>query len=128
MIEQFRIGNYFGNIEDDSIYKVTNIENEIESLTGICINEMGWQNQTHFHTIDQVVGIPINNDWLVKFGFVKMNSFIDKPTVHKDYYIFVNTNTNEVMLSNLTLPHIQFVHQLQNLYFILSNKELSLNK
>lgn len=76
---------------------------------------------------DDLWGIPLNKGWLLKFGFeykgiVGKSRFLTKYTkcgkalVYKEGYI---------LFVGVTIEHpIQFVHQLQNLFFALTNEEL----
>lgn len=80
--------------------------------------------------------IPLTEEWLVKFGFEKDvdNSFVlDSLAIFTDKRlkenVFIQTKTNRsfaggqwVVLNDLKLQH---VHQLQNLYFALTNEELT---
>lgn len=79
-------------------------------------------------------GIPITAEWLVKLGFVKSA---------EDYYfqqhVWVNTKGFRIAVDDedftLNIPHndcgyytrLQYVHQLQNLYFALTGEELQFN-
>jgi len=73
--------------------------------------------------------IPLTEEWLIKFGFVRegmLTMRLDKFTCYceEDDYI-----------DNFCLGHIElfdvvpkYVHQLQNLYFALTGKELTIKK
>ena len=69
--------------------------------------------------------IPLNEEWLLKFGFKEViaNSWYSK--------LAKNKNTINISLSGLVaineekpIRAIEHVHQLQNLYFALTNEEL----
>jgi hypothetical protein len=67
--------------------------------------------------------IKLNGIVLSKCGFEKVN--------HKDGYIFYHHNKEKIRIySNRTeyrgnfIPHCKYLHQLQNLYFALTEKEL----
>lgn len=67
-------------------------------------------------------GVPINEDWLITFGFEKKNNGE-----------FIN-NGYSITFSKLGYPHfwisefndiiISYIHQLQNIYFDLTGNEL----
>jgi hypothetical protein len=73
--------------------------------------------------------IPLTEEWLLKFGF--------KHIKDNWYNIFSNENTFNVYLFtdkrfrieivNQSICVLNHVHQLQNLYFALTNKELKIN-
>ncbi len=67
--------------------------------------------------------IPLTEEWLVKFGFIK------------DFYGFVLDDKMSLSFSTKLSPfwqdsplsiNIQYVHQLQNLYFALTGSELEI--
>lgn len=74
--------------------------------------------------------IPLTEEWLLKFGF-KNSKSQDKFFVI-DNNMGVSTANNEFIfimgnfVCQLVLIKLQFVHHLQNLYFALSGKELTL--
>ena len=107
--KELRLGNLFANIEDDSIYKVTKINED--TIEGICINNMGWIGEQHFHLIEQVLPIKLTEEWLLKFGFDIEWLLSDS----KCYYVLINNKK----------IRIKFVHSLQNLFFSLCGEELT---
>ena len=107
--KELRLGNLFANIEDDSIYKVTKINED--TIEGICINKMGWFGEQHFHLIEQVLPIQITEEWLLKCGGIKWLL-----SDHEYYYVLINNKK----------IRIKFVHSLQNIYLCIEQKELNL--
>jgi hypothetical protein len=90
----------------------------------------------------EIHGIPLTEEWLLKLGFIKYSGrtktwrngrqFISKYYRHYsnvDYFSL----TFHVMYDMITLNNynsrldIKYVHQLQNLYFALTGKELEIN-
>lgn len=87
--------------------------------------------------LNNVKGILLTDEWCLKFG-------LNKDKDRNSYYIDIEEGYNKFDLmfldgcvylksryqgENLTfqgLPHIKYVHQFQNLYYILSNKELEI--
>ena len=69
--------------------------------------------------------IPLTEEWLLKFGFVGN---------YKTYYSNINlicelhfdefNNQFDCVLDRYSITTIQYVHELQNLYFALTNEEL----
>lgn len=81
---------------------------------------------------EDIKPIPLNEDWLIKFGAKKNGDIYHislsnlKAEIHFEYY----PNGVAVIRSDfaeLILDPIEHVHQLQNLYFALTNTELELN-
>ena len=78
---------------------------------------------------DSIEPIPITEEWLLKFGFEYFESndsyqldtdlgFCIWGRIHYGFYIFAN--------SEELGSEIRYVHELQNLYFALTKKELEL--
>jgi hypothetical protein len=70
----------------------------------------------------EIEPIPLTEDWLLKFGFEK--TFITK--IHCNFNkgtfsLLKRDNHIEIWYENI---NVQYVHQLQNLYFALTNEEL----
>ena len=77
-------------------------------------------------------GIPITEKWLLKFGFRKDESY-HLLTYVKGYEVSMNEhfsiekrNGGWYCMAIAPNLEIEFVHQLQNLYFALTGKELQL--
>ena len=86
--------------------------------------------------------IPLTEDWLLKLGFENFDGNMILLSKHPNTYLFVNKIRqnddcfNSVFMQqyigdtgNYNIVHllnINFVHQLQNLYFALTGTELSL--
>ena len=75
--------------------------------------------------------IPITEEWLIKFGFyiVSDNEYKTRFDILEDGrfdYILVKHNlcTSAIRFEGGSLFNIKYVHQLQNLYFALTQKEL----
>lgn len=68
--------------------------------------------------------IPITEEWLVKLGFINwdINAWINKISLHKQdgVYWHHSYSGHEICL--------EYVHQLQNLYFALTGEELQINE
>jgi len=74
---------------------------------------------------DEIFGIPLIEEWLLKFRFKKLGYGYDfwESSVYNIGYI---NGLWYVYYKSDTLCNIQYVHQLQNLYFALTQKELTL--
>ena len=122
--EDIRVGNY--------------VDYECTTHCIVDINSIGcgsyWLNGNnpedyYTHLYRDIKGIPITDDWLIRFGF-KLNEcdnyelaylFEINSTftiINEDRgYFYIDARNNE----------LEYVHQLQNLYFALVGKELVLN-
>lgn len=67
--------------------------------------------------------IGLTEDWLIKFGFEMGAHGFDR--IKGD---FIVTLEYEFYYKNLRLQEIQYIHQLQNIFFALSGEELILIK
>jgi hypothetical protein len=104
---QLRIGNLV--MSDGYLYKVYHIPDD----------------EDYF---EECQSIPLTEEWLVKFGFESNNStsnFLTYYNERYDYRIEIYQN-GDVWFDELR--KIQHVHQLQNLYFVLTGEELTLKE
>lgn len=108
---ELRIGNIFLEKFSQTEIKVLEISAEKIIFEGDFDNN--WQAQP----------IPLTEEWLLKFGFNWKNHGLRKGNL----VIRLCGNVWSIFLSNETNPfdiEIKSVHQLQNLYFALTNQEL----
>lgn len=81
---------------------------------------------------DQIKGIELTEEWLVKFGFEKNGDWVQlnfNPRMGIRYYNGNSAECDIIQDDNYIAfksGHIKHVHQLQNLYFALTQKELEL--
>ena len=136
--KELRLGNLFANIEDDKLYKVTKINED--TIEGICINNMGWFGEQHFHLIEQVLPIKLTEEWLLKFGFSDKdykNGYIGKDfksggivldfVLSKPFSKGEWNNAYTFDFEGHRFSKIEFVHELQNFYYCLTGVMLSLS-
>ena len=76
---------------------------------------------------DQLSPIPLTEEWLVKLGFVS-NPYEDRYE-KGDFHIHCDKTKGflDLWVTNCRLD-LQHVHQLQNLYFALTGKELTIKE
>ena len=111
-------------------------ENKIQSIPNI--HEKGVLINGNPYSLLELQPIPLTEEWLLRFGFRKKASFSDH-TIHIDMtnILCLDNDNNESEFSAVSiydvdegvwiyLESIQYVHQLQNLYFVLSREELKL--
>ncbi len=81
-----------------------------------------------FVTWNRLQGVPITEEWLLSVGFKKYNGdFWDKRSSYKKNGFYLDSKfqpTDEDFNFELTKYRIQFIHQLQNIYFAHTEEEL----
>ena len=120
--KELRIGNW---VRIDSL--TDGSTTEVEAYV-FHIDEMIWTTKYKYSPI------PLTEEWLIKFGFEKdedngvywINSTvcIGRNNITYDYWeVWCDCSEGFICLNNNGFEH---VHQLQNLYFALTNKELTI--
>jgi hypothetical protein len=109
---ELRLGNLFIEEHSDKIIEVIGLEKNKIIFSGMFLDK--WQAKP----------IPLTEEWLLKFGF----------SIHEDGYItcpngyqWILHLDNEFEFEALNII-VVYVHQLQNLYFALTNKELTIKQ
>jgi hypothetical protein len=110
---------------------------EYRKIKCIKLNEFGFLSDYDGVNFEICKPIPLTEEWLLRFGFEKSDKLRD--AFKKQYYYnftknidnkFIETISFELTEYNNLYPyffeHIQHVHELQNLYFALTNEELTL--
>jgi hypothetical protein len=73
--------------------------------------------------------IPLTEEWLIKFGF---ESFHKRDFKKKGLFITTYFATPQTLVDddfgNKRVLELKYVHQLQNLYFALTNQELEIKR
>lgn len=118
---ELRIGNYLNGKQGHVI--ITEIrENNIVKIH---------DNTSSFYVGDCLKPIPLTEEWLLKFGFERT----DQEDNSNDDWIWLFYQKDKIYIdgSDLTIEtasgiviKIEYVHQLQNLYFALTGEELIL--
>jgi len=104
-------------------FKVNKTPNTIESInfSGVCtLDKIG------VVMVDGLKPIPLTEEWLIKFGFQDNTIRIGEMQIifDEDYGSYYLGDEQEIGLNpDLEIKH---VHQLQNLYFALTNEELTI--
>lgn len=107
-----------------------------ELLSNHCMVVDLEETQDTLEDFDRVQGIPLTEEWLVKFGFDKEEAVATGIAVWDEFYIgsFEISNSGTGFSDWSFLPYqgnvvkIKYVHQLQNLYFTLTGEELTLTQ
>lgn len=132
---EIRIGNI---IKSNSI--TIDIDNKSFTVTGITEGSV-WGKYKYLNMHDQedvnevpvyykhLSGMPLTEEWLIKFGFEKIKERDGSYYNHSIDYHY-NNGALSVGCDNengYEIPiKIEYVHQLQNLFFALTGKELSI--
>lgn len=135
--EQLRIGNWI--LEDSTIYTYGTSKTE----RPIDLSDFQVEDDYWYDHWDMIKPIPLNEDWLRNFKFADGNEFENtrgrwtkkKFAIMKTDWAEEESTWNLISTPNgdLTywrhgkIPHIQYVHQLQNLFYALIGEELTLN-
>ncbi|MGU3377670.1 hypothetical protein [Chryseobacterium sp. M5A1_1a] len=120
--QELRIGNYF----QESTSK------EIIQVESILIDKVGFSG--YFTEAWQAVPIELTEAWLLKFGFVKKadHNFalkvFTRSIIHAYTYGKVEIELGNMSGYSFGYPKIDYVHQLQNLFFSLCGEELKIKE
>lgn len=106
-------------------------EGIVTSISDTCI----WNHSEELYLFDELEAIPLTEEWLLKFGFG--SNFTSDPqerNASKAHYFGdfkihqPEENYQKFMFcaDDFGIMNILFVHQLQNLYFILMGEELTI--
>lgn len=125
---EFRKGNIVSNEKLD-IFKTGYVELEARWIYELAVKESA---QAHEDYVDYFKPIPISEDWLILFGFEEDAEYDNTFNLLTDVLNGFTTITIDVRAEVLLLDcmeiKIKHVHQLQNLYFSLTNQELKINQ
>jgi hypothetical protein len=127
---ELRIGNHIsGHFNYNEDGEPMWIECKVLALDSVDLTEHEiWVEANGFNeTYYDFKGIPLTEEWMLKFGFEKINGNYEKGMIllHGN----LKTGTIDFLLhephsGKLHLTILDYVHQLQNLYFALTGEEL----
>lgn len=109
-IKQIRIGNYI-----NYNYLGTSIVSIIESGEDIAQADS-----------NEYTPIELTEEWLLKFGYKKVNTLYDTTEVFEKDFSFTVYFRNGILSFSFKTIEIKYVHQLQNAVFYLEGKELTI--
>lgn len=123
-VNEIRIGN-FVSLSGELQLKVI----EITTVAFYAMDKKGENFKSSWADIQP---IPLTEEWLLKFGFEKIKSGYEEAETY-DFYnenLYFNMANQSIKINgNYAISFIpDYVHQLQNLYFALTNTELKLEK
>ena len=117
-----------GNIVSDGLFKfkVTGIKDEFVYGTDD-IERVGIVLCEHTLELENTIGLILNEEWLLELGFKKAGYNNQDKLVFSidngEVWVLQNIVTKKFNISEYKLD-IKYVHQLQNLFFALTGKEL----
>jgi hypothetical protein len=121
---ELRIGNYYMFADSDGIV--------CRQVKEIKHNQFGLLSDYDGVNFEICRPLNITEEWLPKFGFtIKDTQYAYLNLPNKGAYIYINHNGTGIALENdefeLSYPiELKYIHQLQNLYFALTNTELTI--
>lgn len=121
-VNELRVGNYIKDTFDVTKHEVRQLD--LEDFSAM----LNYRNSIHPNTYQPV---PLNDEWIKSFGFE--NSKTQDKFYTKDNSVGISTADYKFrfiqgnFVCQLVLRDIEFVHQLQNLYYALTNVELSVS-
>jgi hypothetical protein len=140
---ELRIGNLVTDKFYDSFKTVIEIESVDEKGVNLSIEDDGrWAELADRwiepeYRIDLLFGIPLTEEWLLKFRFKEYKDFGHKTGcfdyINYGFSYLIDTKKIRIMHKGNNISHIlqhevHYVHQLQNLYFALTGEELTIKE
>lgn len=130
--EELRIGNYIN--WEQTTHIVSGLPN-FNLVRSYWIKDSIAQTEEEYQGfIEEAKPIPLNEEWLLKLGFVKEKGMLhglDKfklflPCINKPILTY---SQRSISVSNGSFSlEMKYVHQIQNLYYALTGEELTVNK
>jgi len=120
-VNELRIGNYV----NADLYN-----NDLILIESICSkNEEIFNSTTGEIPLTSIKPIPLTEEWLLKFGFdLKKGTKYFHKEFNRLYLDISNPIYKHLGNVNGNLKEVEYVHQLQNLYFALTNEELTIKQ
>ena len=79
------------------------------------------------YVYDEIKPIPLTEEWLLKFGFIlNSNRYYLGDIVYEFINYTISLTADDPYCSHEVKNKIKYVHQLQNLYYALTNQELTI--
>ena len=98
----------------------------VDTINYDCINEdLDLNSKMHF---DYIKPIPLTEEWLLKFGYIKGKIYYTQKECGIISFYFNDLHELKCEVYDWTYENIQYVHQLQNLYFALTSEELKIKQ
>jgi hypothetical protein len=120
-LNELRIGNFF------EIERSNQVKKKIKKVCAIrqknVLLDDAWYN------LDKLIPVKITAEILLKCGFVKFDWITESNIFHSNYFKGkLDENGFKIFDNNFTnLKPLKYLHELQNLHFDLTEKELEIN-
>lgn len=83
---------------------------------------------SHFFDVDDLQGVPLTKEWLKKFGFMpakdQYGGYLKELSAHEGSIRIRHNSICLEWFSGVNHVRLDFVHQLQNLYYALTGEDL----
>lgn len=126
--KELRVGNLVTDITYGFIYGSLRIESIMSSTLRVFVHTMDHETLIEYK-LESIRGIPLTEEWIKAFGFENDCITAYLPNYNgvqigffKDGYIPVAFGNLEKQIGE----PLKYVHQLQNLFFVILGKELTL--
>ena len=121
---ELRIGNWFIDYEaEPEVTIYWQVEQIVKPTYGTNLG-VTYRDGSSWTSLDILEPIPLTKEWLLKFGFRYITGWDDYEAFIKDD---VEITYNEIVkFKNYIDVELKYVHQLQNLYFALTDNELTI--
>lgn len=122
---ELRIGNFVNVRYGDNPHEVQSV-----GLNGIDLRAEDGYSVGAMHENDELSGIPLTEEWLLKFGFFEknLNFYLDGIELYFQRAMRIYVFKYFENKTNGRYIEIEYVHQLQNLYFALTGSELTIKE
>lgn len=138
LAQELRIGNYVGLLTEPNPVKIpSGLFLRVDSVTKGIIEaffhaEKKYSVSANVYSTHQIHGIPLSEEWFERFGANRSHHGFWELQSECGFNITWDEDGLDLSQPNVDfaepLQHIKHVHQLQNLFFALTQKELDLNK
>lgn len=127
---ELRIGNLvYYNGQHNEIGPINGIVSYITGHTNILLNHR----RDISYSVNEIKPIPLTEEWLINLGFRETQCncqilFMPMPELSSELHVYKNDFVFEFINSygRMIVNQLKYVHQLQNLYFVLTSRELTL--
>ena len=120
---ELRIGNLVKWYDVSKVLELHSEKNKFDNVCIECEESFEW---TEYNKLEP---IPLTEEWLLKFGFfiIEINGKFEATLPNFRYNIYWNKYTDGFLFCDgeTVLINFNYVHELQNLVFVLGQRELT---
>ena len=121
--KDLRIGNLVKWYDVSKVLELHSEKNKFDNVYIECEESFEW---TEYNKLEP---IPLTEEWLLKFGFfiIEINGKFEATLPNFRYNIYWNKYTDGFLFCDgeTVLINFNYVHELQNLVFVLGQRELT---